>query len=95
MITIPHTNLSLAEGFYPIPVVTYYEVCMASEEPLVGAHTAECTDLREELEFFRKRPLSTRKLEPRRSWANCPWADYSHLDAASWLDIPVAFNPLN
>ena len=95
MITIPHTNLSLAEGFYPIPDVTYYEVCMASEEPLLGAHTAECADLREELEFFRKRPLSTHMLEQRRSRANCPGADYSHLDAASWLDIPGGLNPLN
>ena len=95
MITMPHTILYLAEGHYPIPDMTYYEVCMASEEPLAGAHTAECADLREELEFFRKRPLSTRRVEPRRSRANYPLADYSHLDADSWLDIPVGLNTLN
>ena len=93
MMTIPHAILSVAEGRFPVPGVTYYEVCMASEEPLAGAHTAECADLREELEFFRRRTLSARKLEPRRSRANSPLADYTHLDDDSWLDVPVSLNP--
>ena len=95
MITMPHTILYLAEGHYPIPDMTYYEVCMASQEPLAGAHTAECADLREELEFFRKSSSSMHTLEPRRSRANCPWADYSHLDADRWLDMPVGLTTLN
>jgi hypothetical protein len=93
--TIPHAILSIAEGNCPIPNATYYEVCMASSEPLTGAHTAECADLREELEFVRKSSSSSRAAGSRRSRANFPLANYSHLDGNSWLELPVGFNLRN
>jgi len=93
--TIPHAILSVAEGRFPVPGVTYYEVCMASAEPLAGAHTAECVDLREELEFFRNRRLSKRTVEARKSRASSPLVDHSHLHDDSWLDVSFGLNPQN
>ena len=37
--------------------ITYYEICMDEESPLIGGITGECVDLREELDsIWRDRP---------------------------------------
>ena len=33
---------------------TYYEICMDENQPLVGSHTGESADLREELSFLKR-----------------------------------------